>query len=367
MAVVFATYWYNLGSISHEHGPWSSFGALLSGVFTLAGAGATIATLLFLNAQSQEQKKDALKRDKRQRRRERKQAEEYQKITQAQLDTLTFERYMNHRKLFFERLTELEISFDNKFIIVNGDALYNKIFPNNGPTNLEFKVIPLCGDEGHNHIGELSKLLNDLEQMLDISLPSKIDTSDLMDLLFKLNGYLHIRWMESPSDGDLSFLGKRTGINIYSIDEFALRVKTILNSFLFYTCNPLYEGFNKGNSPQGREAFMEFFIHNRRLVGAVDIHKEINGLTGMEELYFETAKLRGGDGNFLLETTFRFLETALQSRESVLRLRDAEIVKGFVRAAVRECKLVMSNYADIIDNPSFRTIKSLIDTLDCNC
>ena len=366
VAGVFATYWYNLGSISHEHGPWSSFGALLSGVFTLAGAGATIATLLFLNAQSQEQKKDALKRDKRQRRRERKQAEEYQKITQAQLDTLTFERYMNHRKLFFERLTELEISFDNKFIIVNGDALYNKIFPNNGPTNLEFKVIPLCGDEGHNHIGELSKLLDELEKILDTPLVENINALDLTILILRINGKLNIKWSAPACDGDIIFDGRNTGVNIYSIQEFTHRIKSVVNSFLFYTCNPLYDGFNKGNSRVGREALMDFFINNRRLLGEVDVCKEINGLTVMEGLYFKTDMLRGGDGGFLLESTFRFLEKAFQSRESVLRLRDAEIVKGFVRAAVRECELVMNNNVDIIDNPSFREIKSLIDTLDCN-
>lgn len=365
VAGVFATYWYNLGSISHEHGPWSSFGALLSGVFTLAGAGATIATLLFLNAQSQEQKKDALKRDKRQRRRERKQAEEYQKITQSQLDTLTFERYMNHRKIFFERLIELQVSFDNKFTIVNVDTLYNKVFPENGPTHLKFNVTPLCGADGENLIGVVSKILNDLEQMLDVSLVENINVRDLLSLIFRINGKLNIKWLAPICNGDIVFDGFNTGANIYSINEFAYAAKSILNSFLFYTCNPLYEGFGKGNSQVGREALMGFFIDNRKLAGTIDVHKEILGLEILECLYFETENLRDKDNDWLLVETFRFLESAFESRESVLKMRDGEYVKSFIVNAIAESNSLMINVVDIYtDNLAFKQVRERIKLLE---
>ena len=367
VAGVFATYWYNLGSISHEHEPWSSFGALLSGVFTLAGAGATIATLLFLNAQSQEQKKAALKRDKRQRRRERKQAEEYQKITQAQLDTLTFERYMNHRKIFFERLTELQVSFDNKFAIVNVDTLYNKVFPENGPTHLKFNVTPLCGADGENLIGVVSKLLNELEQILDTSLVENINALDLTTLILRINGKLNIKWLASACDGDILFDGVNTGINIYSVNEFANRVKLILNSFLFYSCNPPFEGFNKGKSRAGRDALMLFFNEKSKLSGVL-VSKSINGLSMMEQLFFQTESLRDVNHNWRLEMTFRKLETVFDSRESVSKLNDAKYFSEVVTCAVTDSNFLMKEEPGLYDNNlEFKSVRDNIRKLQSLC
>lgn len=369
VAGVFATYWYNLGSISHEHGPWSSFGALLSGVFTLAGAGATIATLLFLNAQNQEQKKLSLIRDAEQRERERLQALEHQKITQAQLDTLTFERYMNHRKIFFERLTELQVSFDNKFAIVNVDTLYNKVFPENGPTHLKLKVNPLCGAGGENLIGVVSKLLNELEQMLDTSLVENINALNLATLILRINGKLNIKWLAPACDGDIFFDGMNTGVNIYSVNEFTHRIKSILNSFLFYTCNPLYEGFNKGNSQVGREALMGFFIDNRKLAGSIDIHKDILGLEILECLYFETKNLRDKDGNWLLVEAFRYLESAFESRESVQKMLNPICVEHFIVNAMVESNALIRNHDGIYENNlAFKQVRErlrLIESFYC--
>lgn len=66
--ITFWQYDVYLGSISHDHAAWSSFGSLLSGVFTIVGAGATIATLLFLNNQNKDM----------------------QKVTQAQVNALRY-------------------------------------------------------------------------------------------------------------------------------------------------------------------------------------------------------------------------------------------------------------------------------------
>jgi hypothetical protein len=90
--VIFITYGVSLGPRSHDHTAWSSFGSMLAGVFTLFGTTATIATLLFLNAQFKEQ----------------------QKVTAKQIEALTFEQYVNHRKLFFERLNEIEENLEKK-------------------------------------------------------------------------------------------------------------------------------------------------------------------------------------------------------------------------------------------------------------
>lgn len=110
--VLFTLYGSYLGPISHEHAAWSSFGSLLSGFFMVASTGATIATLLFLAHQNRQiQKTNAIQ----------------QQVTQAQLAATNFEQYVNHRRFFMERLTELQSSFGNAFNFEERESLYNKV------------------------------------------------------------------------------------------------------------------------------------------------------------------------------------------------------------------------------------------------
>lgn len=208
---VFYLYARNLGDISHTDGPWSSFGSLLSGVFTLVGAGATIGTLLFLSKQNQYM----------------------QKVTEAQLSAMNFEQYINHRRLFMDRLHELENTFEKKFVFVDGERLYNLIFPNNGPTNLEFKVIPCCDDSGENLLGRIGVHLTQLEDALDKGVWKGRDALDLADLLMRIYGELQLRWIDDPCDGDIKFFGKNSGVIFTLLMNLtiALRPYIIRSSF----------------------------------------------------------------------------------------------------------------------------------------
>ena len=85
---IFSTYVATFPYISNEHTAWASFGSLLAGFFTLTGTVATVATLLFLAHQNKAM----------------------HKVTQAQLDSMTFERYINHRNFFLNSCTKRFLS-----------------------------------------------------------------------------------------------------------------------------------------------------------------------------------------------------------------------------------------------------------------
>ena len=331
--VLFTFYGRSLGPVSHEHAAWSSFGSLLSGFFTLTGTVATIATLLFLNKQNQDQ----------------------QKVTQAQISAMTFEQYINHRKLFMDRLLELQVTFENQLLFSNGEKLYRELFPNNRPTNLEFIVKPIQTEAVENLLGRLGGRLARLDEMLDKSHWKEDEVQNLVLLLLNVHGDLHIRWDGEAFDGDVFFLGKNTGINIYSVDEFLGRAKAIYNSLLFYTGNTQFEGLQKGGPRYVREALIKFFNGRHRLRDGVDVLKNIPGLEVMERLLFLTEELRGSDGNWIMLNTFRTLESAFESRESVVKLRDDLFVNTFVSIGFQEASMEMLNIGE--DDKNYSKLK----------
>lgn len=228
--VLFTTYGVRLGPISHDHTAWSSFGSLLGGFFMIASTGATVATLFFLAHQNKEIQR----------------VNDYQReVTQAQLAAMNFEQYINHRRLFMDRLVELQTSYENKFVFVDGESLYNKIFTNNGPTNLVFKVDLDDTEDGENLLHRIGTRLDRLDKFLDQSQWNHNETRKLVGMLIDVYGDLQIRWTGEAFDGDVMFFGKHTGINIYSLDDFLAIARSIYNSLLFYTGNKKYYGLNK--------------------------------------------------------------------------------------------------------------------------
>lgn len=341
---VFYLYAHSLGGIAKSDGPWSSFGSLLSGVFTLVGAGATIGTLLFLSKQNQD----------------------VQKVTQAQLSAMRFEQYINHRRLFMDRLIELQDIFENKFVFVDGGRLYSKIFPNNGPASLEFTVAPFSNESGENLLGRMGARLTRLEQMLNKSMWSGREPLELTTLLIHLYGDLQIRWIDDPCDGDIKFFGKNTGINIYSIEEFTHRALIIYNSLLFYSGNSQFSGFNRGVTRFVREALMRYFLNNHDNSEALEVVKNIPGLAIMEDLFFLTESLRLPNHDWMMERTFRQLESVFDSRESVLKLDDDLFVSQLVRVGRGEHLASLDTITE--NDPNYRTLqrceKYLFDLLD---
>lgn len=325
---LFYTYYEKFPYVSDQHAAWSSFGSLMAGFFTLTGTVATIATLLFLARQNREM----------------------QKVTKAQLAAMNFEQYINHRRLFIERLGELKTSLENKFVFVNGESLYNQIFTKNGPTNLAFKVDLGDTEDGENLLRRIGTRLDRLEKFLDQPQWNHNETRKLVGMLTDVYGDLQIRWIGEAFDGDVMYFGKHTGINIYSLDEFLAIAKSIYSSLLFYTGNKKYEGFNKSTMRYPRDALIEFFLEDHKLEDAIAVLKIIPGLAVMERLYLDLESFRGFDSDWLLKNSYSFLLDVFRNKETVRTLKDDISMANFVSVAMQECDLAFKAVGEGDDN-----------------
>lgn len=308
--ILFTTYGYMLGPISHDHGPWSSFGSLLSGFFMVASTGATVATLLFLAHQNKQiQNTNA----------------EQQKVTERQLAAINFEQYINHRRFFLDRLNELQSFFANKFVFENSEEIYNKVFPLNSPTNLEFTAEISSTSESQNFLGKLGSELNRLDEFLTQSSWDKHGTRKLIGLLINTSSTLNLRMTNEVYDGDVIFNGKRTALNIYSIHEFLDIAKATYNSFSFYTGNPTFVGLDLLMTRFARDSLMEYFLEDRSDLSTLKVLKLIPGLEIIERIYFNLCEMKDVDF-WLLQPSYSALLDVFSSRESVMKLRDKTFV-----------------------------------------
>lgn len=350
---VFGLYWWNVGPISSDHTAWSSFGSLLSGVFTIAGAAATVATLVFLAHQNKQIQK----------------VNEYQReVTQAQLAAMDFEQYINHRRLFMDRLVELQTSHENKFVFVDGESLYNQIFTKNGPTNMAFKVDLDDTEDGENLLRRIGTRLDRLEHFLDQSQWDHNETRKLVGMLIDVYSDLQIRWIGEAFDGDVIYFGKHTGINIYSLDDFLAVAKSVYNSLLFYTGNKKYDGFNKSIMRYPRDALIEFFLEDYRLKEAIDVLKVIPGLAVMERLYLDLESFRGFDSDWLLKNSYSSLLDVFKNKEKVRVLKDDVFMANFVSIAQQECALAFETVGEQDENyPLLLKAQEQINSLHVRC
>ncbi|MCF4998025.1 hypothetical protein GIW70_12935 [Pseudomonas syringae] len=302
------TFWQfhvHLGPISHDHTAWSSFGSLLSGVFTIVGSGATIATLLYLNNQNKEM----------------------QKVTQAQMDALTFEQYISHRKLFMEHLSESERLCGNAFKFRDPTHLYNSIFPENSPHKCAFKVEPLLDEnnDGLNHIGMIYSKFNRLQEFLKRSdfKEGEIDflVNDLIDLSYDL---LMISDTSKPMEGDVIFKGSTYGFNIFSLDIFIERAVLIANLILRITNNIEL----KTSSYHGDSRFVREALTKRYLFAAekreLKTRHFIKGLGILSFVHFAGRELREENKSYLLPATTRQLDKVFSSAQRVNELEDEQ-------------------------------------------
>ncbi|MQU25149.1 hypothetical protein GHO29_01535 [Pseudomonas helleri] len=315
--VLFTVYGMSLGPISGEHAAWASFGSLLAGFFTIAATGATIATLLFLAKQNKDM----------------------QKINQAQLEALTFERYINHRKLFFEQLKELEISCKSVFRFRDPSHLYKEIFKDNGPHHCEFSIAPKFDEKGVglNHVGELFERANELVGRFNCTSFDSGDGDSLAKFLININNrVLMIEPVRTSKEGDLVFNSTRYLINIFSLDEFIDIAFKVSNLILRYTNNPEIDGSNvRADSRFVREAMMTDYyspIQNFR----IKIFKNSNDVMHLVHLYFNVFEMKSAGEGLLLPLSFRALKMVFSSGDSVDALSDNAVFNNVVNTCYAE-------------------------------
>lgn len=121
---VLVAYGMNLGAISSSAADWGNFGSVLSGAFTLLGSVTTFGTLVFLLIQQRRNEENQRAQET-----QRQEAQDkHDKVISRQLEAQTFEQYLKHREVFFDRLESLEATFNHTVRFTNKDALYQSIF-----------------------------------------------------------------------------------------------------------------------------------------------------------------------------------------------------------------------------------------------
>ncbi|MEQ4191908.1 hypothetical protein ABNM11_25000 [Pseudomonas syringae] len=320
--IVFSLYWYNLGDISHLHEPWSSFGSLLSGVSTLVGAVATIGTLVYLSHQNKEM----------------------QKVTQAQLNTLSFERYINHRKLFTDQLNELVATHKSTLAFRDPSHLYNSIFLMNSPHHCEFSVPPTYDEngDGTNHVGLLYRKLERIKSALDLAQPDADDVDrlvhDLIDLSYDL---LMIEPVGNRRVGDVVFMDSVYGFNIFALDEFIKPALNIANMIFRFTNNPTIDAqLIQGNSFFVKEALIKTFFPMRTKL-PLNVYDNILGLSTFVWVYLVALNLYVGN-DLLLPDTVKLLRKKLFSVEAVNELALTEKSNYVLDVCLHELKRKLS-------------------------
>ncbi len=347
--VIFITYGVSLGPRSHDHTAWSSFGSMLAGVFTLFGTTATIATLLFLNAQFKEQ----------------------QKVTAKQIEALTFEQYVNHRKLFFERLNEIEESLDNKIKFKDQDKLYHNIFPHNSPLECSFRVQIVSGQLAK--AGDLSDMFSSYEMlkyMLEKNEWFHVEADNLVKHLIMMPDSLSFLNIDVEYDGDMELEGFNFGINIYSINEYVNRVTTILNAFLAFTGNATVPCIDhKAESSQLRKALMQNFEGRYAAKHGLVPIKKIKMIDQLARLHFWIDQAKDTDGQRMFLEAWKKLNILFSSKLKVNELKDSRAYKEMIQKFLDELHLVkdkvsLNSYEFTVVDEYFTKLREIENGLD---
>lgn len=312
---VIGAYFYNFhDGFSDSSKDWADFGSLLAGVFTFCGALATIATLLFIHKENEDNKQ----------------------VIQQQAEALAFEQYLKHRELFIKMLSDIAKDCPRKIEIYNIDELYKKIFPGNKPTKRPGYSVKIKSGENCKP-GDLSDIVesyNLLEEKI------KYNKHECAFDLVRLMGLLHINCLEEPANGDLIFGGANQGVNIYSLQSKTDEIFRLINSLLYFTGNDDVKNINHlASSGILRETLIKHFSNKSCPKDDFYAIKKGSWIKALEEVYIQFSN------NPLFKTLFKETNIRIQigfsGRDEVTKLlHDTD---GFLKCYMQEHSKAYNN------------------------
>lgn len=293
---IFTLYSMNSGGISGSANDWSAFGALLGGSFTLLGAAATTGTLLLLIYQQQDNRL----------------------LAERQLNALTLDQYINHRRVFIERLEALEWHFGNGLKFRARDELYGRVFASNKPTNVEYVINVNCSDFKESGLQssllKYGRLADELESIVS---GESVDCLVLIDMLKDLQDSLGVSFVDKSSQyGDIIFNGVNIGLNIFDFSEGFKRVEYILNSYLFYSGNDTVRRLRDG--PQA--SFWLRLYQDITKLSRDDLYVCLDGrslITLLLGVYISSGEIKGSEGELVFQAVNNRLSSVFKSVKSV--------------------------------------------------
>ncbi|OBQ46465.1 hypothetical protein [Halodesulfovibrio spirochaetisodalis] len=207
--------------------PWGEYGSLYAGIFTLAAAALSLATLIYLvsfNREMQKENRDFI--------------EQQSQLMREQLKLSQLESYINHKKLFSELLDDIERSSKKKFYFANRSRLYSLLFPNNNSeqvtTSYTLEKVTPDTETIKKLLSQFDKLGNDIKNILGDKKDSETHITNTIDLSYNLE----MRYQQGESMiGDVFWDGAYSGINIFSLEESIIDIESVLNELLEFTGN----------------------------------------------------------------------------------------------------------------------------------
>ncbi|WP_431295751.1 hypothetical protein [Rahnella sp. PAMC 25559] len=215
-------------SLSKESGSWADFGSLLAGVFTLLGAIASLATLIFLLQQQKKSEQDRLEQLKIQR--------EIQNKNDLHLhserELMNFEMYKIHNDMFNSLLDNLERKMHSKMRFVNRSFLYKGIFPDNGFYKFNGKANLDKDNILRSLIMSFKCILEKLSQVKD-----KFSANSFLTNYNLFNELLGLRNEGEIKEFDVTYHREAIGINIFYINEALRTLSEVIDALLIFSEN----------------------------------------------------------------------------------------------------------------------------------
>ncbi|EMZ5188726.1 hypothetical protein ACT0OT_004146 [Yersinia enterocolitica] len=225
IVILFYGYYITGGEylISKSSSDWADFGTLLSGVFTLSGALATLSTLIFLIFES---KRNNAERSE--------QVEREKEIASINNDKIIFEKYKLHREMFDDILNKIESDFDNEFIITNRSTLYGKIFPANTFSHCETKI-ELNEKARVNDLVDMLSWCDRVSENFRSDEYSATPTKFVYDIT-NICTSIGLKYKRNSRHGDIITLGGVV-IDAYNPEKIILVVTRVINEFILFSQN----------------------------------------------------------------------------------------------------------------------------------
>ena len=243
-AVTFWLYRENLGNISHKPDDWGAFGSLLSGIFTYIAAVGTMGTLIFLVYQQGKNNE----------------------LINRQLALQTFEEYERHRKLFFEKLSEIESHYDNEIVFPQRERVYSSIFHMNSPSTMQY-ALNINEDNPNARPKDLIDCLHKydkISEMLDDYQTFNNCISVIIETL-DLSYDLGISAAKKNVEGQILWFDMPTALNINNIGLALERIERTLNTILFMSSNqPVKSIYHKAQSLLFRDYVLQHLSEHKR-------------------------------------------------------------------------------------------------------
>ncbi|MBC3493070.1 hypothetical protein [Pseudomonas taiwanensis] len=339
---VLGAYGHYLGPVSRSTADWGSFGSVMAGAFTLLSSFATIGTLLFLYLQQVkgEERQAVLDIENKE------QQKKHDMVVEKQLAALTFEQYLNHRKVFIERLNEQSVFFRNEIKFADPDRVYTAMFAKNNPSHCEYKVaIGKTENSAPYDLTDCIDIYNSITELLD-NYRDMEKHLILVQKLVHLQGCLGITYVGEPRNGDIIFIGLNAGINIYEISKTLQRIEKVINSILFFTGNSKVASIqHKGQTSLLRDGLYKTISEYHRAKGGIEIRYTMEALPHLHEIY-KISQYSTIAEDRLLERTQCLLAGIFLEHSEIEKLNDFDYADQATDVILHEVKAAIEKHGN---------------------